>query len=301
MKKVCLGLILLGLCFGCSQMEPQFSPNDQTNTASSESVTSSYLQNDNEEKDAKQMKPDELVQIDRFKDLKIIKTGSMTIEVDDFKETRNHLDSLIALHHGFISKENANKPNDRMQTTITVKLLPDQFYPFFKNVEHLGLKVHAKNINTRDVTQEYTDLEARLKAREDIAERYKAILKRANTINEIFTVEGKLRTVLEDIEAMKGRIRYLSEQVGLSTMTVTIFQYLPIAEVAEAGFFKKLGHAFTFGWNDILEVILNIASNWHLLLLWGTIFFFGYRWLRNRDLVKIVREMIKIDNRGKVV
>ena len=287
MKKLLFCLTILCLSLGCSEMAPDAAnyeyaenANQGRTTGNSQSINANGFSN------SKITVQDDLIEVNRFKNLKIIKTGGITIEVDDFKKTRDQLDSLITLHNGFISKENAEKPNDRMKTVVTIKLLPDQFYPFLKSIEPLASKVHAKNIHTSDATQEYTDLEARLKAREDIAERYKVILKRANTIGEIFTVEEKLRGVLEDIEAMKGRIRYLNEQVGLSTVTVTIFQYLPVADIAEAGFFTKLGHAFTFGWNDILSVVLKYTASWHLLLFWGSIAFFAYRWLRSRNIFR---------------
>ncbi len=269
------------MLLSCQQAPNDYRSIEAKNTSMVGEAEPNYVEDAIMEKPSSPKKP-----MDQLKDLKIIKTGSMSMEVANFKTTREKLDSLITLHNGFVSNENANKPNDRMQTSVTVKLFPDEFYPFLKSIEHLAIKIHSKKINTSDATKEFTDLSARLKAREDIAERYKAILKRANTIDEIFTVEEKLRSVLEDIEAMKGRIRYINEQVGLSTVTISIFQYLPVAEVTEAGFFSKLGHAFAFGWNDILGFVLGIVKNWHMWLFWGIILFFGVRWIRNSRTLK---------------
>lgn len=209
--------------------------------------------------------------------LKIIKTGAITMEVEDFARARLQLDSMIDIHRGFVANEAANRLDDKMEAQVTIKLLPQQFYPFMQRIEPLAIRVNDRSIQTKDVTEEYTDSKARLSAREDVAQRYKDILKQANTVDEILSVEAKLGYVLEEIESIKGRIRYLDEQVGWSTLTVTLFEYLPVKDVAEAGFFSKLGHAFTFGWNDIQRLLLDLAANWHWCLFWGLVIF-AVRW-----------------------
>jgi len=222
----------------------------------------------------------ETTDIERYlTQLKLITRGSLIIEVTDFKKARTALDSLVKLHKGFIVEEIAGRPDDMMETKVVIKLLPEQFYDFLKNVEPLALHVVNRTIETQDVTQKYTDLESRLKAKEDVVNRYREILKGAKDVTDILTIESKMAVVLEDIESMKGQIRYYNEQIGLSTMTVNMYQYLAVKDVAQAGFFSKLGHAFTFGWNDILDVLLGLAANWHLLLFWIGLFFIVYRWI----------------------
>ncbi len=274
MKKLLCLLLGLSLLFGCSD---QSSPSLEDNT--------SLMGNWGADKETLEME-EELLQMDGYvNSLKIIKTGAIRIEVENFEKSRIELDSLIKTYKGFVANEVASRPNDLMESRITVKVMPEQFYSFMNSLSPMAIKVHDKSIQTKDVTEEYTDLEARLKAREDVANRYKEILKEAKSVDEILTVEAKLQNVLEEIESAKGRIRYFNNQVGLSTVTVTMFQYLAVADIAEAGFFNKLGHAFTFGWNDILDVLIGLASNWHLILFLGTILFFGNRWRKGQGIV----------------
>lgn len=267
MKKLLFAFLILILGLACSEMSESTIQNPEYSLSGNWDIAA--------EEEIRQETADLDIYLHQ---LKLITRGSLDMEVADFQKARTALDDLVKAYKGFIVEEKAGRPDEMMETEVVIKLLPERFYQFLKSVEPLALHVDGRTIETQDVTREYTDLEARLKAKEDVANRYKEILKTAKDVKEVLIVEGKLGTVLEEIESMKGRIRYYNEQIGLSTVKVRMYQYLPVNDVAKAGFFSELGHAFTFGWNDILDGILGIASNWHLWLFWIGLFFFIYQW-----------------------
>src|SRR5690606_18336536 len=80
-------------------------------------------------------------------------------------------------------------------------------------------------VNAQDVTEEYYDLETRLKTKKEVEARYIEILKsKAKTVEEILIAEDKIRYLREEIEAVEGRLRLLKNKVGLSTIQIEIYQ-----------------------------------------------------------------------------
>jgi hypothetical protein len=78
-----------------------------------------------------------------------------------------------------------------------------------------------ENSTTEDVTQEYTDLQARLDNAEATRARYLEILAtRAGTVRDVLEVEREIERVTENVERLKGQMRYLDSRIGLSTITV---------------------------------------------------------------------------------
>ena len=81
-------------------------------------------------------------------------------------------------------------------------------------------KVVENSLTGRDVTEEYYDLEARLKNKKRQEERYVEILQVAKTVEEVLKVERELERIRGDIESMEGRFRYLQDQTELATLNL---------------------------------------------------------------------------------
>ncbi len=107
----------------------------------------------------------------------------------------------------------------RNDTTITVRVPAGQFDTALAGVMKLG-DVLERNVEVRDVTEEYYDLQTRLRNKEAVLERLKELLKRAENVEDALKVETELARVAADVEQMKGRLKLLRELVSFSTITV---------------------------------------------------------------------------------
>ena len=73
--------------------------------------------------------------------------------------------------------------------------------------------IDYENITTKDVTEEYIDLESRLNTKLEVKQRYESILrKQAKTVKDILATEEKLQIIQEEIESVQGRLKYLIVQ-----------------------------------------------------------------------------------------
>lgn len=108
----------------------------------------------------------------------------------------------------------------RDDTTITVRIPAARFDETLAKMTALG-DVLTRNVEVRDVTEEYYDLETRLRNQEVVLRRLHELLLRASTVEDALKVEAELARVATEVEQLKGRLKLLRELVAYSTITVT--------------------------------------------------------------------------------
>ncbi|MBN2195482.1 MAG: DUF4349 domain-containing protein [Polyangiaceae bacterium] len=117
----------------------------------------------------------------------------------------------------------------RDEATITVRVPSARFDEVLKKAMALG-DVLARNVEVRDVTDEYYDLQTRLRNQEAVLERLKELLERADTVEDALKVEAQLGRVAAEVEQIKGRLKLLRELVTFSTIIVR-FQPTAVEDV----------------------------------------------------------------------
>ena len=75
--------------------------------------------------------------------------------------------------------------------------------------------VIQKTVKGEDVTEEFIDIEARLKAKRALEQQFVEIMKRANSVNDALNVERQLSDVRGEIEKIEGRKRFLENRARL--------------------------------------------------------------------------------------
>ena len=231
--------------------------------------------------------PQKLKKADEFAK-KIIRTANMRAEIEDYDKFRGALAQAIHQNEAFVSNENETSLKHSIEGDITIKVPAANFDALVTGISALAPKWNKKDITSKDVSDEYYDLETRIGTKEVMEEQYLEILKKAKTIDEILQVQGQLRVIREEIESSKGRLKYLASQVGMSTIHLSLFQKVENNEpmIAEAGFFSKAGDRFGEGWDDMQSFFLALIEGWPTILILGLIafgFWEGVKWLIRRQ------------------
>ena len=134
-----------------------------------------------------------------------------------------------------------------------------------------------KRINSKDVTEEFVDIQSRLNTKKEVRDKYVELLRnKAKTVEEVLKAEEAIRHLQEEIEAREGRLRYLSNQTSLSTINLNLYQkveYQKVEKPYEFTFFKKLKKGFVNGWEIVVGFILLMVNFWPLLLLGGFLYY----------------------------
>lgn len=213
---------------------------------------------------------------------KIIREGFLSIETDDYAKTRNALTGLVAQWDGFVAQENEERSHYQQSNRLQIRVPSATFENLLQAIEGVAKVVHQKRIQSKDVTEEYVDLAARLKAKQAAEERYYAFLRKAKNVDEMLQIQAPLRTIREEIEGVKGRLRYLEDQTSLSSLEVYIIQPFEEedAQIVEVdGFWTDIKVALFSGANGVGDVIIGLTYIWPIWLLLIGI---GLIWWRRR-------------------
>lgn len=194
---------------------------------------------------------------------KLIKNGDLSFETADVKQTKTAVEAICREFSAYISNENQNNFGERIQYSQTIRVPADRFDALIQRIEADAAKIESKNINTQDVTEEFIDVEARLKTKKELEVRYREILKQAKTVQDIVAIEGQISTVRSEIESMEGRLNYLKNQVSFSTLNVSYHEIIG----TDFGFATKIVRALRQGWDNLLAFMIIMVNLWPFILL----------------------------------
>lgn len=221
---------------------------------------------------------------------KIIKTGNMLMVVEAYDKALAQIMQQVKTKQGYISNQNEQRSDYEITNTLVIRVASQHFDGLMNGLGQTAHKLLSKNVYMQDVSEEYTDVVARLKTKREVELRYLDILRTAKTIEDILAVEEQLRTIREEIESATARLKYMDDQVSYSTITVEIIEKLDYNAPApmQDGFGNRLLNGLTNGWNSMLAMIIGLVNVWPLMLVLGGVLFLLYRRLRARKLGKNV-------------
>ncbi len=214
---------------------------------------------------------------------KLIKNGAIQMRVEKYKEARSALARIAAAHQAYIAREEEKTVDGVPSNRLVLRVSAERFDALLDAVAALAAHVQSRTVNVSDVSEEYVDLQARLKAKRAVEAQYQEILKQAKNVREILDVEQYLRQVQEEIEAAEGRLRFLDSQVSLSTIEVTMFEQPPSGprpDPASPGFFERLWTAVERGWASLLRLAIDMVEDWPAWLLFFALVWLAWRLVR---------------------
>ena len=200
---------------------------------------------------------------------KIIRDGHMTIRVKSAQAAKIRVDSLLIPFGAYYASENFNN-NDREATFyLRLRIPAAAFDNFMACLEQGYGEILNKDIQARDVTDQFIDLETRLQNKRNYLGRYNSLLKEAKTVKDILQIQEEIRGLEEEIESTTGRLKYLSDQVDYSTLQLSLteqkdFQFKP---EERDRFGEKLKQALTKGWYGVVDFVLFLFKIWPLWLV----------------------------------
>ncbi len=208
---------------------------------------------------------------------RIIREGLLEFETDDLAKTRVKLDQAIAHHRATVVSDVAENLDSRTAVTLVIRVPAERFDALVAAVSAGVTDFVVRNLSAKDVTEEYVDIQARLKVKKEIEGRYAELLAQATTVKDILAIEKQAGEIRAEIESIEGRLRYLENRVALSTLTVTAFT--PVASTLHIGVRFKM--ALSEGWNGFIRFLVGLAYLWPFLLL-GSVVFVLVRFIRRR-------------------
>ena len=201
---------------------------------------------------------------------KIIKSGDISFQVENYKKSRTNILGIVNKFGARVTTENQTNIDGNLSNTMTIRVEGSAFDSLVEALMKEAIFVDHMNINAQDVTEEYVDLQARLKSKKDLEAQYVEILKKATTINEILEVQQYLGQIREEIESFEGRLKYMEDRVAHSTITLTYYEKLDVVDRApDRSFGSRLGEAFGWGWSGLVKFFLGLIYTWPIWVILG--------------------------------
>jgi len=166
----------------------------------------------------------------QVQDRKIVRTATLDLEVENVVEAVQQIDDVATAAGGFVSAsnvfvetENGADEVQRTQTaSVTIRVPADAYSSVMGQLRGIARETVSETSDASEVTEEYTDLEARLRNLSATEARYIELLNRAATIDEILTVQDRLNQVRLEIEQVTGRIQVLNNLTDFATITARL-------------------------------------------------------------------------------
>jgi len=170
---------------------------------------------------------------------KIIKEGVITFETVDLKRTESLITETVNEMGGYVASDNVFSNANRITHRMTVRVAADKFDQLLAKISESAEKLDRKTISALDVTEEYIDVEARLKTKKELESRYKELLIKAKTVEDLLSIEKEIGTLRTEIESIEGRLGYLQDRVSLSSLTIEYYKMTAASSFGFPAFFTR--------------------------------------------------------------
>src|SRR3989344_733553 len=155
-------------------------------------------------------------------DRKIATDISMSLLVKNVKETANKVIDLAMNSGGYLVNLNTNSGETDSNSTVAIRVPSNQTKSVVEQLRAMSVRVVSENINGYDVTDQYVDYDAKLEILNNNKTRFLEISNKATTVDEILRVQQAINDVQNQIDGVKGQLKYLSGISSTALFTVSI-------------------------------------------------------------------------------
>lgn len=205
---------------------------------------------------------------------KIIKQGDLRFETNDLTATYTQIQNAVKSHNAIIQNDTEGKNYESVFRKIIIRVPSKNFDLFLKDISKGVGYFDNKEISSQDVTAEYIDIDARLKAKKVLENRYLELLKKANKVTEMLDIEKQLSAIREEIEAKEGQLNYMQNQVSFSTVRIEFYKSIAEESGLTTSYGMKIWTAIKSGFNSLSSFFINLLSIWPFIIILVTAVYF---------------------------
>jgi len=155
-------------------------------------------------------------------DRKIVKTGYMTLEVENITETMDKVAEMADEFNGYVVSSYKHEYERGVSGHITIRVPSEKFDEAFARLRQLAIAVPYETTTATDVTEEYVDLEAQLGNLLATEAQYLTLMEKAENVEDMLKVQKEISNVRGQIEQIEGRMKYLEQTSETSLIEVNL-------------------------------------------------------------------------------
>ncbi len=266
MRKILLLILLFGCAVGCKKL-------DEKALETSNAISAIKLP---AKAKVEEVKPEI--------EAKVIKTARLRFETADLSKTYQGILNKVKANKGIIQNDEEGKDYKNLYHYLTVRVPSENLDAFVASlVDGVGF-FDEKTITAEDVTAQFIDVEARLNAKLKLEKRYLELLSQAKNVTQMLEIEKELSKIREDVEAQAGQLKYLQNQVAMSTVTIEFYKTIAENEQVAESYGSKLWTAIRSGFFNFSGFIVGLVSIWPFLILIGSTVYFIRKKIKRKKI-----------------
>ncbi len=214
----------------------------------------------------------------------IVRTGNMSLVVADVNSARDEVAQLAVGFGGYVVSSHISGEEQDLAGSIAIRVPDDKFDQALTELRDLATRVRSESTESQDVTEEYIDLQSRLKNAEATESQYLALLERAADVEDILRIYESLSRVRQEIEQIKGRMQYLERTSSMSLISVQLRAEATAKPLVRAGWnaleiLKSAVRGLAIAGQALASIVI-----WLIIFIpiWGTAVGIIYYWRRRR-------------------
>ncbi len=194
---------------------------------------------------------------------KIIRNADLSLESDEPEVAQQKIATIAQQKGGFVIQSTQRGTDvtsvKRDTVTMSIRVPSEKFNESLDEIRKTASRVVLETVSGQDVTEEFIDIEARLKAKKALEEQFLEIMKRSNSVADALNVQREISNVRSEIEQIEGRKRFLENQSSLSMIKVSL-QTPNAISGSSKGFIYRLTDSVSNGLDVALSFVLLFIS-----------------------------------------
>ena len=169
----------------------------------------------------------------------IIRTATITVIVKDAEQALRNITTAVEARGGYVGETKQWRENEQIRATATIRVPAAALSAALTDIRKQAIRVESESLSGQDISEEYSDLSAQLvnaqAAEKELRELLTTVRQRSQKAADILEVYTELTKVRGEIERLRGRINFLSQNVALSTINIELVPDVLAKPVVEPG------------------------------------------------------------------
>ena len=210
---------------------------------------------------------------------KVIRNADLNVQTKEFDAFIAAVTDRAISYGGYVQSSNVNSRGmyygGMRYANMVLRIPSDKLDSFLREVDGLG-NVISRTENADDVTEQYVDIEARLSAVRTEYQTLLDLLSKAESLEDIITLQDRLSTVRYQIESYEGKLRNYDSLVSFGTVTIDVSEVERETSIDKESFGQEVSRKFKESLEDVgsgfRTFVVWFIGNLPAILIWAVIF-----------------------------
>jgi hypothetical protein len=185
---------------------------------------------------------------------KIVYTSSLNVECADAASTASKVKGDVAASGGYVESSSKDTGTSYLYYYITARIPSNKYSDFMAAADKYG-NVTSQNENTEDITLNYVDVEAHIKALEDQRDRLNTLMDNAQDLDSVLKIQAQLTDILYQLDSYESQIKAMDNQVDYCTVSFTLSQPTIVSPASEL-----FGDRVAAAWSNGIHVFVDFVE-----------------------------------------